>query len=75
MELPEAAAGSGPHASFDVRYRVEGGAVVAEARVRLEHGRVPAADYAAFRELTARLDRALSRKVRVAPAASAEASR
>ena len=41
VELPEAAAGSGPHASFDVRYRVEGGAVVAEARVRLEHGRVP----------------------------------
>jgi tetratricopeptide (TPR) repeat protein len=71
VELPDPASGAGPHASFDVRYRVENGTVVAESRIRVEQGRVPAADYAAFRELTARLDRALARKVRIAPAEAA----
>ncbi|MFY3746518.1 DUF3857 domain-containing protein [Anaeromyxobacter sp. Red801] len=70
-ELPDGDAARSPYASFEVRYRRDGAALVAEARVRLEKGRIPARDYPAFRELTGRIDRAFARKVRIEPAGEA----
>jgi tetratricopeptide (TPR) repeat protein len=70
-QLPPADRLETPLASFDVAYRREPGAVVAEGRVRLEKGRVSAADYGAFRDAAARLDRALSRPVRLRPSTAA----
>jgi len=67
-EVPEDAAGEGPDAAFEVRHRVEGGALVVEGHVTFKTGRVPAERYAAFRELAASIDRAFGRRVRIAPA-------
>jgi hypothetical protein len=68
-ELPEPASGDGAQAGFEVRYRQEGDALVAEGHVTFKAGRVPAEGYRAFRELLGRVDRAFDRKVRIAPAA------
>jgi hypothetical protein len=51
-----------------VRYREEGGALVAEGHVTFLTGRVPAAEYPAFRDLAGRIDRAFARKVTLRPA-------
>jgi hypothetical protein len=67
-ELPEDAAGRIPEASFEVRHRVEGGAVIVEGHVTFETGRVAAARYPAFRDLAAAVDRAFARRIRIAPA-------
>jgi cellulose synthase operon protein C len=72
VEVPEDAAAEGPDASFAVRYRVEPGALVVEGHVTMKTGRVPAARYREFREITAAIDRAFARRVRVAPAAVGE---
>jgi hypothetical protein len=50
-----------------VAVRAEGDELVAEGTVRLTASRVRPDDYPAFREFLARLDRALSRAVRLAP--------
>jgi len=71
--LPEPAAGQGPHAAFEVRWRRDGEALVAEGFVTFKSGEVPPADYAAFRELMTRIDRAFGRRVTVAPRAAKEA--
>jgi hypothetical protein len=69
VEVPEDAAADGPDAAFEVRHRVEGGALLVEGHVTFKSGRVPAARYPAFRELAAAVDRAFSRRIRIAPAA------
>jgi tetratricopeptide (TPR) repeat protein len=58
-----------PLGSFRVGLRVEGNELVAELLVRVEASRVPAAEYPAFRDLLGRIDGAVSRAVRLAPAA------
>jgi hypothetical protein len=68
-EVPEDAAGDGPDAAFEVRYRIEGAALAVEGHVTFKNGRVPAERYAAFRELVAAIDRAFARRVRIAAAA------
>jgi cellulose synthase operon protein C len=73
VELPEDAAADGPDAAFEVRHRVEGRALRVEGHVTFKTGRVPASRYAAFRELAAALDRAFTRRIRIAPAAAARA--
>jgi tetratricopeptide (TPR) repeat protein/transglutaminase-like putative cysteine protease len=73
VELPEAAKVDGPLGGFEVRYREEAGAVVAEGRVVVASRRVTAKDYPAFRDLMVQIDRAFARRVRVAPARTAEA--
>jgi tetratricopeptide (TPR) repeat protein/transglutaminase-like putative cysteine protease len=73
-ELPEPAAADTPWAAFEVRYRAEGGALVAEGHVTFKVARVPAADYPTFRALAGKVDDAFRRKVRIAPG-RAEASR
>jgi hypothetical protein len=65
--MPEPVALDAKEAAFEVRYRREPGMLVAEGRVVLKASRVPAADYPAFRELAARIDRALARPVRLGP--------
>ncbi|GEJ59502.1 DUF3857 and transglutaminase domain-containing protein [Anaeromyxobacter diazotrophicus] len=75
VELPPPAALDGDFAAFEVSYREEGGALLAETRVRLKASRVPAASYGAFRDFLSQVDRALARPVRLAPAAPAAASR
>ncbi|HVP69511.1 MAG TPA: DUF3857 domain-containing protein [Anaeromyxobacteraceae bacterium] len=55
--------------SYQVSVRPVDGVLVAESVVRIKASRVRAADYPAFRDLMARLDGALSRTVRLAPAA------
>ncbi|HEY6098316.1 MAG TPA: DUF3857 domain-containing protein, partial [Anaeromyxobacter sp.] len=70
-EMPEDAAADGPDAAFEVKNRVEGGSLVVEGHVTFKTGRVAAARYPAFRELAAAVDRAFSRRIRVAPAAEA----
>jgi cellulose synthase operon protein C len=72
VELPEAAAAAGPLGSFAVRYREEEGTVVAEGHVLVPAGRISPGDYPAFRDLMASADRAFARRIRVAPAATAE---
>ncbi|ABS24477.1 DUF3857 domain-containing protein [Anaeromyxobacter sp. Fw109-5] len=75
VEVPEPAAADTPHGAFEVRYRREGDALVAEGHVTFKAARVAAAEYPAFRDLAARIDRAFARKVRIAPAAAGEGSR
>ena len=60
-----------PFGSFEVRYRVEGMALVAEGRVAFRRSRIAVADYPAFRAFLARIDRAMARTVRLVPPASA----
>ncbi len=67
-DLPEDAAGEVPEASFAVRYRVDGGALVVSGQVVLRASRVSPERYPAFRTLMASLDRAFARRVRLAPA-------
>jgi cellulose synthase operon protein C len=73
VELPEDAAGDGPEAAFEVRHRVEGRNLEVRGHVTFKTGRVPAASYPVFRELAAALDRAFTRRIRIAPAAAARA--
>jgi tetratricopeptide (TPR) repeat protein len=75
VEVPEPVAADTPHGAFEVRYRREAGALVAEGHVTFKTARVAAAEYPAFRELAARIDRAFARKVRIAPASAGEGSR
>ena len=74
-ELPEPAAGDGPHAAFEVRYRQEPGAVVVEGFVTLKSPLVPPADYPAFRDTMLRIDAAFSRRVVAAPAVAVQEAR
>jgi hypothetical protein len=70
-DLPESARGEGPFGGFEVRYRRDGTTLVAEGFVTLATGRVAARDYPAFRAFVGEIDRALTRKVRIAPAGEA----
>jgi hypothetical protein len=67
-EVPEDAAGEVPEATFAVRYRQEGGALVVDGQVTFRSSRVAPGAYPAFRALVGRLDAAFSRRVRIAPA-------
>jgi tetratricopeptide (TPR) repeat protein len=67
-DLPEDAAGEVPEAAFEVRHRLEGGALVVSGQVVFRAGRVAPERYPAFRALVARLDGAFARRVRIAPA-------
>ncbi|HUL60609.1 MAG TPA: DUF3857 domain-containing protein, partial [Anaeromyxobacteraceae bacterium] len=69
VEVPEAAVADTPFGGYEVRYRAEGPALVAEGHVTFKSARVSTRDYAAFREFVASLDRAFGRKVRIAPRA------
>ena len=73
-EVPEPEAIDTPFGVLEVRYRTEGAALVAEGRVAFKAARVAAADYPAFRDFVSRVDRAMARTVRVAPAAAARAA-
>jgi hypothetical protein len=74
-DLPAPATGEDPHAAFEVRYRSEPDAVLVEASFRVKDGRVPVADYPAFRTFSAAADAAFARAFRVAPATQARESR
>jgi cellulose synthase operon protein C len=67
VDLPAPESREGPFGAWSVAVRAEGGELVAEGTVRLATSRVRAADYPAFREFLSRLDRALSRTVRLEP--------
>jgi tetratricopeptide (TPR) repeat protein len=71
VEIPEDAAGEVPEASFEVRHRLEGPTLVVSGHVAFKSGRVAPERYAAFRDLAAQVDRAFSRRVRIAPAPAA----
>jgi tetratricopeptide (TPR) repeat protein/transglutaminase-like putative cysteine protease len=71
--LPEPASGDGPQAAFEVRWRTDGDAVVAEGSVTFKQSEVSPTDYPAFRELMTRIDRAFGRRVTAAPRAAMEA--
>jgi tetratricopeptide (TPR) repeat protein/transglutaminase-like putative cysteine protease len=71
--LPEPAAGDGPLAAFEVRWRKDGQAAVAEGFVTFKQSEVSPADYPAFRELMTRIDHAFGRRVTAAPPATGEA--
>jgi hypothetical protein len=73
-ELPEPSHGQGPFGEFRIRYQEEDGAVVAEGRVLIPARRVTVKDYPAFRNLMVELDRALARRVRIAPAPAGRGS-
>jgi transglutaminase-like putative cysteine protease len=60
----------GPYAAAEVAFRMDGGTIVAEGKVVLKRGRVKAADYPAFRQFAAQLDRGLARPIRIVPATS-----
>ena len=63
--LPPPLRREGPFGSWSVSVRLEEGALVAEGALRVTRRRVTAADYPAFREFLAGLDRALLRTVRI----------
>jgi tetratricopeptide (TPR) repeat protein/transglutaminase-like putative cysteine protease len=67
-ELPDDAGGEVPEAAFEVRHRVEGATLVVSGHVTFRASRVAPERYPAFRELAAAMDRALARRVRIAPA-------
>jgi hypothetical protein len=58
----------GPYALAEVAFRLDGRVLVGEGRVVLKRGRVKAADYPAFRQFAAQLDRGLARPIRLVPA-------
>ena len=68
LDKPEPTRAEGKVGEFEVRYREENGALVAEGHVVVAAGRVAAADYPAFRELMIEVDRAFLRRIRVGPA-------
>jgi tetratricopeptide (TPR) repeat protein len=74
-EVPEPVTLDTPFGALEVRYREEGGALVAEGRIAFKAARVGAADYPAFRDFVSRVDRAMARTVRVGPAAARAATR
>ncbi len=74
-ELPPTVHLDTPFGTFEVRYRSEAGALVAEMRLIVKAGRVTAATYPAFRDFLSQIDRALARPVRVAPAIPPTAAR
>jgi hypothetical protein len=63
--LPAPERREGPFGSWSVSVRLEGGALVADGSLRVSSRRILAADYPAFREFLAGLDRALLRTVRL----------
>jgi len=63
--LPAPERGEGPFGSWSVSLRMEGGALVAQGSLRVSSRRISAADYPAFREFLAGVDRALLRTVRL----------
>ena len=73
MQLPAPVKLDAAFAAFEASVRREPGALVAEGRVVLKASRVTPADYAALRDLAARIDRALARPVLLAPAAAGAA--
>ena len=64
--LPAPERGDGPFGSWSVSLHTEGGALVARGTLRVTSRRIAAADYPAFREFLAGVDRALLRTVRLA---------
>ena len=56
-----------PFGAYQVTMRMDGGELVAEGLVRLSASRIRASEYPAFRDLMSRVDRALSRTVRLVP--------
>jgi tetratricopeptide (TPR) repeat protein/transglutaminase-like putative cysteine protease len=72
VELPEAAATQVAEGAFELRYRQEPGAVVAEGQVTLAARRVSLDAYPAFRAFASAADAAFARTVRIAPAAHGE---
>jgi cellulose synthase operon protein C len=58
----------GPFGTWSVSVRPEGDVLVGHAALRMTVGRIPAADYPAFREFLAAFDRALLRSVRISAA-------
>lgn len=75
VELPEDAVGEVPEAAFEVRHRVEGATLVVSGHVAFRAARVAPDRYPAFRELAARIDRAFTRRVRIAPTVAEEGRR
>jgi hypothetical protein len=69
VDVPEDVAGEVPEASFEVRHRTEGTSLVVSGHVSFRSARVAPERYPAFRALAARVDRAFSRRVRIAPTA------
>ncbi len=63
--LPAPERGEGPFGSWSVSLQVEGGALVARGSLVISSRRISAADYPAFREFLAGVDRALLRTVRL----------
>jgi len=63
--LPAAERGEGPFGSWSVSLRMEGGALVARGSLVISSRRISVADYPAFREFLAGVDRALLRTVRL----------
>jgi hypothetical protein len=66
--LPEPERRDGPFGSWSVSLHVEGGALVAQGTLLVTSRRIASADYQAFREFLAGVDRALLRTVRLAHA-------
>ena len=66
--LPAPERRDGPFGAWSVSTREEGGALVAEGRLRISARRIAAADYPAFREFLSGLDRTLLRTVRLVQA-------
>jgi tetratricopeptide (TPR) repeat protein/transglutaminase-like putative cysteine protease len=62
-ELPGPARAETPFGSYEIATRAQGDSILAEGRIAFRAGRVAAADYPAFREFVAGLDRALGSKV------------
>ncbi len=71
VEMPQGVSVDAPFGAFELRYRVEPGAVIAEGRASFKVGRIAVADYPAFREFVTRMDRAVARTIRIAPASTA----
>ena len=71
-ELPAPVKLDLPFAAFEAGCRMDGTALVAEARLALRTGRVKPVDYPALRDFLSQVDRALARPVRLAPPAAAQ---
>jgi hypothetical protein len=72
-EAPEPVRAETPFGAFEVRYREDGGMLVADGHVTFRTGRVAAKDYPAFRSFLATIDRAFGRRVLVRPQGTAAA--
>ena len=73
LELPENASMESSHARLQADYRLDEDSIVIDIEIAITSSRIPASDYSDFRALLGRIDRALSREIRLGKVVATDA--